>query len=168
MTENLLNDEYSNEILNDGINDQTLIPNIVVVEPTTSTTTLVRKNSVVIPSISNSSISSVIQIENENENKNNTLLPVCTSNSLGRNIYFYYSICFIFFIFVKVILVQHHYLYWIVQYQIQHLLNKMKHLQHLFNVDHFHQVVHHHQHLLHHLQHQHLNRNKFVFAQINK
>jgi len=84
MTEILLNDEDKILTLNDGDNDQTNIPNIVVVEPTTES--LVRKNSIVIPSISNNSISSVIQIEsNNNNNNNNTLLSVCTSNSLGKN-----------------------------------------------------------------------------------
>jgi hypothetical protein len=84
MTEILLNDEDTILTLNDGDNDQTNIPNIVVLEPTTEL--LVRKNSIVIPSISNNSISSVIQIEsNNNNNNNNTLLSVCTSNSLGKN-----------------------------------------------------------------------------------
>ncbi len=83
MTEILLNDDDTILTLNDGDNDQTNIPNIVVLEPTTES--LVRKNSIVIPSISNNSISSVIQIESNNNNNNNTLLSVCTSNSLGKN-----------------------------------------------------------------------------------
>jgi len=85
MTEIILNDEDISETLNDGNNDQINIPNIVVVQPPITTTDLsVRKNSIVIPSISNSSISSVLQIENNNNNNNNTLLPICTSNSLGK------------------------------------------------------------------------------------
>jgi hypothetical protein len=84
MTEIIINDENSIDKLNDGNNDQPNIPNIVVVQPTTSL--LGRQDSVVIPSISNSSISSAIQFENNNNNNNNnTLLPVCTSNSLGKN-----------------------------------------------------------------------------------
>ncbi|CAF1660056.1 unnamed protein product, partial [Adineta ricciae] len=67
--------EFSNT--NDEHNHQTNIP--IVVEPTTMT----RKDSVVIPSFSNSSISSVLQIENNTKNNTNSLLPVCTSNSLG-------------------------------------------------------------------------------------
>jgi hypothetical protein len=97
MTEIILNDEDISETLNDGNNDQINIPNIVVVQPPITTTDLsVRKNSIVIPSISNSSISSVLQIENNNNN-NNTLLPICTSNSLGKkynsfliNYYYYF------------------------------------------------------------------------------
>jgi hypothetical protein len=85
MTEIILNDEDINETLNDGNNDQINIPNIVVVQPSPTTDSLVRKNSIVIPSISNSSISSVLQIENNNNNNNdNALLPICTSNSLGK------------------------------------------------------------------------------------
>ncbi len=86
MTEIILNDDDQIDILNDGINDQTIIPNVVVIEPT-SPSSLVKRDSIVIPSFSNSSISSVIQIEtnnNNNNNNNNTLLPVCTSNSLGK------------------------------------------------------------------------------------
>lgn len=86
MMETLLTDlssEYEDKDFNaiDGNNHRTNIP-LVVIEPTITTATLVRKDSIVIPSISNSSISSVIQIENNNNN--NALLPVCTSNSLGK------------------------------------------------------------------------------------
>jgi hypothetical protein len=94
MTEILFNDDEINLILNDGNNDQTNITPVVVVVDEPST--LVRRDSIVIPSISNSSISSVIQIENNNNN--NTLLPVCTSNSLGKKIS---SINFIVFFFFR-------------------------------------------------------------------
>ena len=91
MTEIFLNDlssQYEDGILdvNDGIDDPTkyiettAIP-LVVIEPTAS---LVRKDSIVIPSISNSSISSALQIENKSLT-NTKLLPVCTSNSLGTS-----------------------------------------------------------------------------------
>ncbi|CAF1468597.1 unnamed protein product [Adineta steineri] len=78
-----LSSEYDDTDLN--VNDNNhhhQINNIplVVDNPIIPTTEiLVRKDSIVIPSISNSSISSVIRIENNN----NTLLPVCTSNSFG-------------------------------------------------------------------------------------
>ena len=82
MTEILANDDEPIETLNDESNHRTIIPSVVVVEPTTKATPgLDRKDSIVIPSISNSSISSAIQFENNNTN---TLLPVCTSNSLGK------------------------------------------------------------------------------------
>ena len=85
MTETLLNDLSSNyeDTIYNLNNDQTNIPTVIV-EPTTSSSSLVRKDSIVIPSLSNNSISSVIQIENNTNNNNNTLLPVCTSNSLGK------------------------------------------------------------------------------------
>jgi len=85
----------SNQSSFDGIDEQTnhheitSIPSVIIEPATTTTTTtttniLTRKDSIVIPSISNGSISSVLQIENGNPNVNNsTLLPVCTSNSLG-------------------------------------------------------------------------------------
>lgn len=81
MTETLINDlssNYEDSILNsnDGNTDQVNIP-LVVIDTTRSSP--IRTDSVVIPSISNNSISSVIQNET-----NNTLLPVCTSNSLGK------------------------------------------------------------------------------------
>ncbi|CAM4764412.1 unnamed protein product [Rotaria magnacalcarata] len=80
MTETLLTDlssQYEDTIVNsnDATNDQVTVP-LVVVDAITSSP--IRKDLVVIPSISNNSISSVIQNVN-----NNTLLPVCTSNSLG-------------------------------------------------------------------------------------
>ena len=84
MTEILLNDDQPNLLSHDGIPNQTEITNVDVVQPTTTSSSLVRRDSIVIPSISNSSISSVIQIENNNNNNNNSLLPVCTSNSLGK------------------------------------------------------------------------------------
>ncbi|CAF0752344.1 unnamed protein product [Rotaria sordida] len=82
MMETLLTDlssqyEDTNVNSNNRKNDQINIPLVVVDTPTITST---RKDSIVIPSISNNSISSVIQLENNN---NNTLLPVCTSNSLG-------------------------------------------------------------------------------------
>jgi hypothetical protein len=89
MTEILFNDDEINLTFNDGNNDQTNIPPVVVVD---EPSTLVRRDSIVIPSISNSSISSVIQIENNNNN--NTLVPVCTSNSLGKK--FIQLISFVF------------------------------------------------------------------------
>ncbi|UJR35126.1 hypothetical protein I4U23_027897 [Adineta vaga] len=82
MMETLLTDFSSSYEETDFINandeqqqhdHQTNIP--LVIEPTTMT----RKDSIVIPSLSNTSISSVLQIENNTK----TLLPVCTSNSLG-------------------------------------------------------------------------------------
>ncbi|CAF3365714.1 unnamed protein product [Rotaria sp. Silwood1] len=86
MTDTLLTDlssQYGDKNVNtyNENNDQISIP-LVIVDTTTTTTPTpsVRKDSIVIPSISNNSLSSsVIQIEN-----NNTLLPVCTSNSLGK------------------------------------------------------------------------------------
>jgi hypothetical protein len=78
MTETLLNDlssQYEDTTYTSNDN-QNNIP-LIIVEPS-----LTRKDSIVIPSISNNSISSVIQIENNNNN--NSLLPVCTSNSLGK------------------------------------------------------------------------------------
>lgn len=95
MTEILSNDEPINLIRNDQYSNQfDDNTNVDVLQSTTTTTTsnsLARKDSIVIPSISNSSISSAIQIEhntnntnNNNNNSNtNSLLPVCTSNSLG-------------------------------------------------------------------------------------
>ena len=85
MTETIidtLSSEYQDKILhsNDEINNQITIPHIVVESNVSST--LIPNDSIVIPSISNSSISSVIQTENNN----NISLPVCTSNSLGKNI----------------------------------------------------------------------------------
>ena len=88
MTEILLNDltlEYEDSIRNSnhGINDDQNnqeIPSVII---ESSTNGLTRKDSIVIPSISNSSLSSAIQIETNNNN-NNELLPVCTSNSLGK------------------------------------------------------------------------------------
>ena len=93
MTETFLNDLSSNyeDTVYTSNNDQTNIP-MVTVEPSTSSP-LVRKDSIVIPSLSNNSISSVIQIENNNNN--NTLLAVCPSNSLGKEI----SCIFIFNIY---------------------------------------------------------------------
>ncbi|CAF0765631.1 unnamed protein product [Rotaria sp. Silwood1] len=84
MTDTLLTDlssQYEDKNVNtyNENNDQISIPLVIVDTTTTTTTPSVRKDSIVIPSISNNSLSSsVIQIEN-----NNTLLPVCTSNSLG-------------------------------------------------------------------------------------
>ncbi len=105
MMETLLTDlssEYEDKDFNaiDGSNHRTNIP-LVVIEPTitTPTATLLRKDSIVIPSISNSSISSVIQIENNNNN--NALLPVCTSNSLGKIRKLENSFYFILFYFFR-------------------------------------------------------------------
>jgi hypothetical protein len=98
MTETLLNDLSSNyeDTVYTSNNDQTNIP-MVTVERSTSSP-LVRKDSIVIPSLSNNSISSVIQIENNNNN-NNTLLAVCPSNSLGKEIsfIFIFNICSFYF-----------------------------------------------------------------------
>jgi hypothetical protein len=168
MTETLLTDlssYYEDPTLNgneddndDDDDDQTNILDItniplVVVEPT------VRRNSIVIPSVSNSSLSSAIQIETNDQNNatnnNNSLLPICNSNSLGK---FFLKTNKIFIFFLQVISVRLHYFYWIIQYLIHQyhplLINKMKQKQsqrqHLFNVDLFHQVVHpHHQNLQH-------------------
>ena len=101
MTETFLNDlssQYEDGLLdvNDGIDDPTkyidttAIP-LLVLEPTTSSaaaavSSLVRKDSIVIPSISNSSISSALQIENKTLT-NTKLLPVCTSNSFGTSFF---------------------------------------------------------------------------------
>lgn len=82
MTEILFNDDDPILTSNDANHNQTiLLPNLVVVDESSSS--LVRKDSIVIPSISNHSISSVIQIDNHPTNPN-TLLPVPTSNSLGK------------------------------------------------------------------------------------
>lgn len=91
MTENLF-DEFDRQSLSsnrnslDGSAEQTneqgktSIPVVVI-----DSAALTRKDSIVIPSISNGSISSVLQIEHGNANvANSTLLPVCTSNSLGE------------------------------------------------------------------------------------
>lgn len=83
MTEILFNDDDPILTSNDANHNQTiLLPNLLVVVDE-STSSLVRKDSIVIPSISNHSISSVIQIDNHPTNPN-TLLPVPTSNSLGK------------------------------------------------------------------------------------
>ena len=84
MTEILFNDDDPILTSNDANHNQTiLLPNLLVVVDESSSSSLVRKDSIVIPSISNHSISSVIQIDNHPTNSN-TLLPVPTSNSLGK------------------------------------------------------------------------------------
>ena len=65
---------------NNNNNEHSRIPSVIV-ESTIPT----RKDSIVIPSISNGSISSTHRIDENTLSTNNTLLPVCTSNSLGKN-----------------------------------------------------------------------------------
>ena len=85
MTDNLENElssEHEDSI--DGIVNQikssepSRIPSVIV-ESSGPT----RKDSIVIPSISNGSISSTHRLDENALNTNNALLPVCTSNSLG-------------------------------------------------------------------------------------
>lgn len=97
MTESLSTEfdkeyDHSNRNSFDGIDEETnpnpplTVPSVVI-EPTTTTPASIavtRKDSIVIPSVSNGSISSVLQIENVNPDTTNPAsLAVCTSNSLG-------------------------------------------------------------------------------------
>lgn len=74
-------DGIVNQIKNNNNNNEpSRIPSVIV-ESTIPT----RKDSIVIPSISNGSISSTHRIDENTLSTNNSLLPVCTSNSLGKN-----------------------------------------------------------------------------------
>lgn len=120
MTEILFNDDDPILTSTDANDNQTIpLPaNVLIIDESFSTSS-VRKDSIVIPSISNHSISSVIQIDNQTNNTNsNTLLPVCTSNSLGKekfNENFFLKKLVNSF---QEILVQLHYLCWTILQQI--------------------------------------------------